>query len=284
VQVQNSINSKVTFMPDSLNLGESVAGPQTRTIEVTNNSRNPVYYNVRKLSAIAAEGLTHPVDFHVTDERLIADDCAVPPMSTVGCDVTIEPPVGFPARTLYNGWIVFEPIITPDTYEEAQTYRVPYVGFVGDYQYDMCHLCDPYFGSPFLTDKLWNPWGGFGDGHVFNMVQENDPTIVAHLTHQVPQMYVEVINAQTGRMVRKNNSLAFDLSLLERDVYGTYIATIHAWEWDGTRMIGDLYWPVKDGAYHLRVKALKALGDPADLSHWEYWQTPMFWIDRGMAP
>jgi hypothetical protein len=281
-QVQNAVNSKVTLMPDSLNLGESVAGPQTRTINVTNNSRHPVYYNIRKLSAIAAEGLTHPVDWHVTDERLIADDCAVPPMSTVGCDVTIEPPVGFPARTLYNGWIVFEPIITPDTYEEAQTYRVPYVGFVGDYQYDMCHLCDPYLGMPWLTDKLWS--GPFGDGWVFNMVQWNDPTILTHFTHQIPQMYVEVINAQTGRMVRKNNSLAFDVSLIDRDWEAGGYLSIHVYEWDGTRMIGDLYWPVKDGAYHLRLKALKALGDPADLSHWEYWQSPMFWIDRGMAP
>jgi subtilisin family serine protease len=282
IQVQNSVNSKVTFMPDSLNLGESVAGPQTRTIMVTNNSRNPVYYNIRKLSAIAAEGYTHPVDWHVTDERLIADDCAVPPMTTVGCDVTIEPPTNAPVRTLYNGWVIFEPVITPETFEEAQTYRVPYVGFVGDYQYDMSHIYEPYFGMPWLTDKNWTPY--FSDGHVFTMVQWNDPTLLFHFYHQVPQMYVEVINAQTGRMVRQNNSLAFDVSLIDRDWEAGGVASIHVFEWDGTRMIGDLYWPVKDGAYQLRVKALKALGDPADMSHWEFWQSPMFWIDRGMAP
>ena len=37
---------------------------------------------------------------------------------------------------------------------------------------------------------------------------------------------------------------------------------------------------VPDGAYVVKLSALKALGDPTNPAHWDTWTSPAFTIDR----
>jgi minor extracellular serine protease Vpr len=292
-----AVTSKVTFTPEKLNLGESSAGIQTRTITVKNDSKIPITYKVGKTSAIAAAGETDPYWFTYwsTDEKVKADEFTVGPMSSTDVVVTFTPPTNAPVQTLYNGWIVFKPQMeeagdqpVAADFEGFQTYRVSYMGFVGDYQDDMAIL-DPYYGTPVLVDQYWN---SVAEGHVFTLrdLPPHDgefdyPTIIPWFNHQSEKIQFEILNATTGRVARRFFSLAYDLDLWARSWDSVYVGVfLEEFPWDGYRIFGDTMLSMKDGAYQIRINALKALGDPADPNHWETWTSPMFFIDRHMEP
>jgi minor extracellular serine protease Vpr len=78
----------------------------------------------------------------------------------------------------YGGYIVFTP------QGDGPVYRVPFAGFVGDYQ-GIQVLTSGGFGFPALG---WSPDGmnfGFaGEGDVFTLVGYDIPYVLVHLDHQ----------------------------------------------------------------------------------------------------
>jgi len=281
LDIDDAIMSKILITPEKLNLGEASAGPQTRTLTVENTSRFPVYYDLDWVSAVAAEGVMWWVDFWLTNEfvEFSENPLAVPPMGTATVEVTIYPPDDADPTTLYNGYITFTPQVIPTEvgFNLGQTYSVPYMGFLYDYQDDI----DPLWNMidvPVLVDK---DWFEVFDGHSFSLREGDYPEVLVHLFHQVRELDIEIVNAQTGRLARRNFSEAYDLDYMPRNAWYNYV---FSYPWDGFRIFGDYMIPMKDGAYQLRINALKALGDADNPDHWATWTSPMFFINRHVGP
>jgi hypothetical protein len=205
-----------------------------------------------------------------------APSITVPGRRSATVNVTVTPPTG-PALGQYGGYIVFTSATDVD-----EVYRVPFAGFIGDYQAIQV-LYPLTWGSPRLG---WSPDGvNFffaSPGHVFTLVGQNVPYILVHLRHQSSRLQMTILNAGTMQPVHPVFNKFVDEAFLPRN---STAAGFFAFAWDGTRIHNDsrtreLFKVVPDGNYVIRVDVLKALGDARNPAHWETWTSPMFTIDR----
>jgi len=179
--------------------------------------------------------------------------------------VTITPASG-PSRGLYGGYLV----ISPQGGGEAA--RVPYAGFVGDYQ-----------GFPVLTPTVNGfPWLGKvtdglivkgQDGASFSLVEDDVPIVLLHVDHQVRRLRIEVFDANSGKAWH----LAFSTEYLSRNSTPTGSFAIG---WDGFTVNRRKLNLVPDGDYILVLSIQKALGDDDNPAHWETWTSPRFTLAR----
>ena len=120
-------------------------------------------------------------------------------------------------------------------------------------------------------------------GSVFTLANAGQiPNILVHFHHQVQKLEVEVLNS-AGQKVHPVFSNGIEGEFLPRNGTATGLFAVAR---DGNRSHdqgggnGDHRRLVADGTYTLTLKALKALGDPANPAHWETFTTPSFVIDR----
>jgi subtilisin family serine protease len=287
LDIDDAILADLVITPGKLALGEGSAGPTTHTLTVNNLSTEPRMLELGWVSAVAANGIIDIEDFWLTDEVVTfsQNPLFVGPLGQVTVDVTITPPtvddqVGVPWNTLYNGWITVQQVYAQppegeNQEEELPIYRVPYAGFAGDYQ-DIVHLNNPY-GFPWVAYLDGGYFYGIEEGHVFNLAEGDFPYLLFHLDHQTPEFIVEILNGMTGRRAYPVFTRIFDWDYVQRNSTTT---GFFAEPWDGTKILWSSLVAVPDGAYQMKVKVLKALGDPANSADWETWTSPMFYISR----
>jgi hypothetical protein len=196
---------------------------------------------------------------------------------------TITPSTG-PDKGVYGGYIV----LTPQG-GAGQTYRVPFAGFMGDYQSIVAATPTPN-GFPLvgrLTScnpvlvrglQCFDPAAGYDDaaGETFTMTDAfNVPQLLVHLDHQVRRMKVEVRDATTGRSWH----LAFDLEHLARS---SGSSSFFAFPFSGqtTGANGTKSFTVPDGTYVFKITIVKAGGSSSNPAHVESLTTDPFTIDR----
>jgi hypothetical protein len=280
VDIDDTLLAETLITPGKLSVGEGEAGPKKFTLIVQNFGSKRVTYDLSWESAIAASGVIDIDGFWLTDENVTfkRDHVSVRPNRFAKVRVTITPPTG-PEFGMYSGYIVFTPR------DGGQVYRVPYAGYVGDYQ-----------GIQSLTDMGYDfPWlaylDNFGfynrivdDGRVFTLEGGDVPYVLLHLDHQVEELNFEIYDADTGLPIDGAVNRALSLNYVGRNSTTT---SFFAFPWDGTAVNGQLpEWyddpptVVPDGNYYLVVKALKAGGNPWNAAHWETWTTPTMVIDR----
>jgi hypothetical protein len=171
--------------------------------------------------------------------------------ANVNLSVAVDPFFETLGRTLYGGWITFTPR------DDGQVYRVPAVGFAGDYQAIVAMPTVP--------------------------LGPNLPSVLLHFDHQVQRLRMQIVDAATGSPVHPVFSYFLDQQMLARNSSPT---GFFAFPWDGTGMhdngkgTADYRKVVRDGQYKIVVKAMKALGDPNNPAHWETWTSPTITIDR----
>ncbi|MCS6845973.1 MAG: Fn3-like domain-containing protein [Caldilineales bacterium] len=270
LRIDKSILAPTLITPSKLPLGEGQAGPQTRTLTLRNNSTSPITYNLSFVNALSTGGVITPSFF--TSNATVsfsASSVTVPAGGTATVNVTINPATS-PTNGQYGGYIVFTPT------GGGQVLRVPFAGFVGDYQ-GIVHMPPTSFGFPWLARLVGGVFYQQGPGAVFTLQGDDVPYFLVHLSHQARRVRAEVYDANTNWYWRR----AFSYDYVPRNSTTT---SFFAFPWDGLTFSGDPLVGntiiVPDGDYYIVIQVLKALGDPMNSADWETWTSPVFTIDR----
>ena len=204
----------------------------------------------------------------------------VPAGGTGSLDVSIAvDPASLPAQAQYGGYIVLT------RQSDGQVFRVPYAGFLGDYQ----SIVAMPSRAPFPAigkETAINTFSLAAPTEVWTLASMDEiPNVLIHFDHQVRRLEIQVVDAATGAPLHP--------VVLQRVRAGLPVA-----EPDGDRVLrvpvgggrlhsngqgskAGLAWKtVPDGQYKLIAKALKALGDSSTPADWETWTSPTITIDR----
>ncbi len=257
VDIDDAILATTKITPGKLAAGEGEAGPYHATLTVENNGAEAVTYDLSYVSAVATTGTwAEDLGFWLTGEYVDfgASSVTVPAGGTAMVSVTIYPPAG-PDLGTYGGYIVFAP------QDGGQMYRVPYAGFIGDYQELPVLTANPY-GLPWLMG-----------GPVYTMEDGDYPEFWVNLGHQVRTLRMEVFDAAKDKAWHR----AFDFDYVGRNSNYNFI---NSYVWDGTTVAGKKTYTVPDGDYYVVLSVQKALGDDDNPDHWETWTSSVFTIDR----
>ena len=283
VQIADAILATTKVEPGKISMGEGEAGPRMQKLTISNSGAAAVTYDLSSVNALSTSGITTP-GFNVGNAGVAfsAPSVTVPAGGKATVTATITPATG-PVNGQYGGYIV----LTPQG--GGQVYRVPFAGFVGDYQ-GIQAITPTAYGFPWLAisyqGSFYGPVEGPADW-VYSMVGEDVPFFLIHFEHQVQELQAKIMNAKTGQAVHPVFNLGFDEEYLPRNSTST---GFFAFSWDGTRIQSNGYngkgytkdftKPVADGEYIVEIRALKANGNPANPAHWETWTSPVIAIDR----
>lgn len=289
LDIDDAILATTRVTPGKLSLGESEAGPATRTLTIENDGATAVTYDLSHAPALSTGPNTFVPAFF-TGFAAVAfstPSVTVPAGGSATVDVTITANTALADRSMYGGYIVFTP------QGEGQTYRVPYAGFKGDYQsiqvltptsagfprVGRATTCIRVVDGECIGGSYTLPPAGFVYTltDIFNM-----PAILLHMDHQARALEMAIYDAASGQPVHPVFYKFVDTEFLPRNSTAT---GFFAYTWDGTRLHSNgQKWektkPVPDGDYIIQVRLLKALGDANNPAHWETWTSPVITIDR----
>nr|WP_245930343.1 S8 family serine peptidase [Allonocardiopsis opalescens] len=295
LDVPGAVQGGTTVSPSALSLGESQSGPSTQRLRITNNTGAPVRYTLGHEPALGTHGDTYAPGANASFAEAVIRPArvTVPAGRSITVRATITAPAQDFAQMQYGGYLTV-------TDEGGETVRVPYAGYVGDYQeidaiapidlgggqvLDMPWLtritaCDAFIGDECVSGGRF---ANQPDGASYTLETVGGlpdiPYVTMHFDHQVERLELTVLDAETGEPVNGEDSLAVDLSYVERSGTPT---EFFAYAWDGTLLgaDGEPGGQVPDGRYILSARALKALGDEDDPAHWETWTSPEITIAR----
>ncbi|OGN98829.1 MAG: hypothetical protein A2Z71_04100 [Chloroflexi bacterium RBG_13_50_21] len=284
LDIDDAILATTKITPAKIAPGESQAGPFTQVLSIENKASVVVTYDLSYINALSTGGLIAP-SFFLSDATVSFDQASVtvPADSTVSVEATINPATG-PTNGQYGGYIIFTP------QGGGQVYRVPFAGFVGDYQ-GITVMTNATFPTGPLLGKLNSctpssllrgldcfgsgSYGTYPAGGTYNLASAigQTPYFLVHLEHQVRLLRMEVFNANTGKAWHR---------ILNEEYVGRNSAsnTFFAYAWDGTTSTGNKTYTVPDGQYVVKVSVLKANGDSTNPADWETWTSPVITIDR----
>jgi minor extracellular serine protease Vpr len=281
LDIDDSINATSVISPGKLSLGESEAGPQTRSLTITNNGSAAATYAFGNVNTLAASGTATPapgatnppfsfgIFTHAALVTFSAPTVTIPAGGSASVAVTISPSATLPDRSQYGGYITVD---SGDSH-----YSVPYAGLKGDYQ-SIQHIRFGLTGRAFPDGSLQVLPAG---GSTFTLVGDDVPNVMLNLGHQPRRVELSVVHAATGAPVHAQFS-----NFHEEDYVGRSSAsnTVLVWPWNGTRLQSngnrDKRKTVPDGTYKMVAKVLKALGNPANPADWESYTSDAVTIDR----
>ena len=256
IKIASAINSTVAVSPSEISLGEGHGG--TAVLTLTNNGSTAVRYalsNTRALAENPQTGGHYPytfgsfsfgnnVSFAVNGAP--ATSVTVPAGGSVQVTATMEEP-GWDETALWGGWLNFAP-----TAGSTQLLRVPFAGFVGDYQTAITPIADGGCNLPTLarigsgSDKITcadpNPAiPGFvaqPTGGSWSQPKHDPVVLIWHLDFQVQNLKLTLVDAATGQPVTEGNRnpVLLDVDRLAR---GATPTAINGFIWDGTSAFAD---------------------------------------------
>ena len=197
----------------------------------------------------------------------------VPAGGSATVDLMVEPATG-PADRMYGGYVVLTPAA-------GLPYRVPFAGYVGDYQ-AINPLSRSGFGFPWLAQLDGGFFNNRPDGATYTMQGDDIPFFLVHFDHHVRRVEFEIVGARNDRRIHPVFSNIYDFDYVGRN---SHRSTFFAFDWDGTRSHSngrgnELTKFVPNGQYKVNVRALKANGDAANPDHWQVWTSPVVTIAR----
>jgi len=281
LDIDDAILATTKIEPGALALGEGQAGPQTRTLRIANQATEAVTYDLSYVNALSTGGALAPT-FLESDATVVfsAPSVTVQALGTALVDVTITPASG-PVNGQYGGFLVFTP------QGSGQLYRVPFAGFVGDYQgiqvlvptannFPVVAKLVP--GSCSTVDPATGECIGYGyyttnnAGVPYTLTGTDFPYFAMYLAHQARSMMIDVYD-----LAGKAWHRAIREEYLPRTPAGDDLSPFF---WDGTTTAGNKTYTLPDGQYIVKLSLLKALGDKTNPAHWETWTSPVITIDR----
>src|SRR6185437_10102486 len=283
-QIVSAVETPAWVTPSKLSLGEGNGGSGQLTI--TSSSETPITYDLSQVSTIGtgpstAAGAVYPFNFTylggADTASFSSPSVTVAPRASATFNVNIAAGA-WRDKSLYGGYIVMTPR------GGGTTLRVPYVGFMGDYQ-SLPVLTSANCGLPAvfkLNAAASDACLGAGvqrlgaAGASFTLQGSDVPILLYHLNHQVRQLNVQIYKSN-GSPVHPVFNYATQLSYLPRNSTAT---AFFEFDWDGTRSHdngggnGDHRKIVPNGTYVLKLSVLKALGDERNAADWATFSSP----------
>jgi hypothetical protein len=279
VRIDQAAQAPVIVTPGKLSLGESAAGPATRTLTLTNTGSAAITYDLTGVTAAAAKfntassgAWTVPL---VTDAATIsfaAPSITVPAKGTATVDVTITADAALADNSIYSGYLV----LTPQG--GGITLRVPYAGFKGDYQ-----------AQPVLTPTAAvYPWlaksgakQSAGASFTLQSAAET-PQVVVHIDRPARKLKIEAFDSVKGKPYGTVADIDY-LGPSTANVSGVNLSTPTAkttYTWNGTTTFNKQLYKVPNGSYVLKLSVLKPLGNESNPADWETWTSPAFTLNH----
>ena len=274
VDVDDSITATTYITPGKIATGEGESGPYTQRLTVHNNGTDTVTYQLSSVNALSTGGVITP-SFFLSDASVSfsSNTLTVAAGGSATVDATITPATQ-PVNGQYGGYIVF----TPEA--GGQVYRVPFAGFVGDYQ-GIQVLTPTANGFPWLAQRSGTSYFNCPAGCSYSMQGDDVPWFLIHFDHHARFMEMNVLHAGSMQPVHPvfHKTNVFDY--LPRNSTPTQF---FSFSWDGTRIHSNggkgKTKEVPNGDYVLQLRVLKALGDANNPAHWETWTSPVITLAR----
>jgi len=283
IDINAAVLNPLHVSPGKLSLGESEAGPQAVTLTVTNSSDEAVTLDLGHRGALMTWRAIPP--FGTAGFGIYASvsfpkaQVTVPAGQSADVEALITPPDPGASDLLYGGYITLT--------SELGTMRVPYAGYVGDYQAITPLTENNFVGAtfPWLATLEEGLFFRQAEGATFTMEDGDFPYLVFNVSHQVERLDFQVLHADSETPVHPVFSTYFALDYFGRN---TDLGSIFSLPWDGTREHsvgnGDLFKILPNGDYKMNIRALKANGDMNNPEHWEIWTSPIITIERPEEP
>ncbi|NHA15561.1 S8 family serine peptidase [Thioalkalivibrio sp. XN279] len=295
IDIVAAVEGTVRVSPGKLSLGESEAGTHPVSLTVYNSGADDVTLDLEAETAVI--GVTRSIPSGPPDNpgatgigyflggsgvAFEAESVTVPAGGSATVNATVFTAPG--QDELYGGYITLS---GGDT-----MLRVPYAGYLGDYQL-INPLSEDVFDQivpgrdlvPGLARPTATGWTIYFEGATFTMENEDFPYLLFNVGHHVERLEFQVLDAGTEAPVHPVFSTYFAIDYLGRS---STRQTFFAVPWDGTREHsvgnGDLFKIVPNGDYKMAIRALKANGDPSNPDHWEIWTSPTITIARPEEP
>jgi minor extracellular serine protease Vpr len=289
-QIVGAVQTPVSVTPAKISLGEGNGG--SRQLTITNSASAPVTYDLSQVSTVGTgpsttAGAVYPFNF----AYLVGSDTATfsSPSVTAAAGSTASVTVNIAAgawrdKSLYGGYIVLTPR------GDGTTLRVPYVGFMGDYQ-SLPVLTSANCGFPAVFQVSATGSDGClgrgisrlgAAGASFTLQGRDVPILLYHLNHQARKLAVQIYKVD-GTPVHPVFNYAAQFDYLPRNSTAT---SFFEFDWDGTRSQdngggnGDHRKLVPNGTYVLKLKVLKALGNESNPADWETYTSPPITLAR----
>ncbi|MBS3934399.1 MAG: S8 family serine peptidase [Truepera sp.] len=281
LNIPGAVLSTTSVTPSMLHLGESEAGPATRTLTIRNTGASAVTYTLSFVNALSTGGSTFSPDFFGSNASVAFSQPSV--TVSAGGRATVTATITAPTSPnlgQYGGYIV----LTPQG--GGQVHRVPFAGFIGDYQ-ALVAMPPTVFRFPWLARLEGAAFVNQPDGARFTMQGGDVPYFLLHFAHQAQFMEMNILHADTRRPVHPVFHKTNVFQHLPRNATAT---GFFAFDWDGTRIHSnmtrgrgnqnELFKVVPNGDYVITIRVLKALGNPNNPAHWETWTSPRITIAR----
>lgn len=268
LRIDDAVTAATRIEPGKLSLGESEAGPASRTIELHNDGTTAVTYALSSVNAVSTGPNTFVPSFFGSDASVLfgTGSLTLQAGASAIVGVTITPATG-PLGGQYGGYLVF----TPD--DGSATLRVPFAGYVGDYQARQV-LVPTANGFPWLAKLSGGFYSNQPAGATYSMVGDDIAFFLIHFDHQPRLVRMDVVEASSGRSWHR----AFETEYFGRNSTAN---GFFAFGWDGITTAGKKKsFVVPNGQYVMKLSVLKALGDASNPAHWERWDSPVITIAR----
>jgi subtilisin family serine protease len=272
--IDRALSSRGEVAPEKLALGESEAGPATRTLTIKNHGGLPVTYSPSHIAAISTGANSFVPSFFISSATATFSPASisVPAGGSATVNVALVP-ASSPNKGVYGGYLLFTPS------DGGEVLRVPYGGFIGDYQ-SVQVLTPTANGFPWLGQLVNGSYFNRPAGGVYTMQGDDIPFLLVHFDHPSRALEVKIYEAGSGKPVHPVFHTAFREEYLPRNSTASGFFTL---AWDGTRDHNngnDRTKLVPNGRYILKLTVLKALGDPTNPAHLETWTSPVITIAR----
>jgi minor extracellular serine protease Vpr len=264
VKIDKAATSTVSVTPSKVALGESQFGGSTQAFTVTNNGSEAVSYALSSTNALATGGSDFAPSFFTSNTAVAfsTPSITVPAGGSATFSATFTPPTNDPAFSMYGGYIKLTPA------DDGQVYRVPFGGFVGDYQAKPVLTSGGAAGFPWLADSTLA--GNLADGGTFTMTGDDVAYIVFHLDHQARKFELDIQDANTGKSWHE--AFQWEFTTRNSTSTGAFVLT-----WDGVTFAGNRMYVLPNGQYRATITVTKALGDSTTA---ETWTSPVITIAR----
>ena len=289
IDIVAAVNNQVHVSPGKLSLGESEAGPHAVSLTLSNSGDEDVTFSLGSQTNVITATRSIPsgpsdnpgptgIGYFGGASAVAFEAPSV--TVTAGGTATVNATV-FTATAqdrIYGGYITLT--------SEDSTLRVPYAGFLGDYQ-AINPLSEDAFGGvlPALATLESGSYFLEFDGTSYTMQDGNVPYFLFNVGHHIERLEFEIVDAHSLRRVHPVFPYYFSIDYLGRSsTRGTFFAV----GWDGTREHSagnsDLFKILPNGDYRMNLRALKANGDRSNPDHWEIWTSPPITIARPEEP